>query len=139
MAQRKIKGKKMQRKSQKRTKHIDSRLTEEEYNLISEKAKNTGLSNSKYIRNLAMNYPMKSVVDQRALSELVKCKADLGRLGGLFKLWLESENGTWGDLGDRRYENISDLVDDLITKENELLEIARQLLSSASIHTSITP
>ena len=75
-----------------------------------------------------MNYPIKSVVDQRSLSELVKCRADLGRLGGLFKLWLESENGRWGNLGDRRYEDISDLVDDLIAKESELLEIARQLL-----------
>jgi len=128
MAQRK-KREKMQTKNSKRTKHIDSRLTEEEYNIISEKAKNTGLSNSKYIRNLAMNYPIKSVVDQRVLSELVKCKADLGRLGGLFKLWLESENGTWGDLGDRRYEDISDLVDDLILKEGELLQIARKLLN----------
>ncbi|CAA6824383.1 MAG: Unknown protein, partial [uncultured Sulfurovum sp.] len=78
--------------------------------------------------NLGMNYPLKSVADQRALSELVKCKSDLGRLGGLFKLWLESENGTWGDLGDRRYEDISDLVDDLIAKEDELLQIARKLL-----------
>ena len=67
-------------------------------------------------------------MDQRALWELVKCKSDLGRLGGLFKLWLDGENGTWGNLGDRRYEDISDLVDDLITKENELLEIARKLL-----------
>jgi len=127
MAQRK-KREKMQTKNTKRTKHIDSRLTEEEYNIISEKAKNTGLSNSKYIRNLAMNYPIKSAVDQRALSELVKCKADLGRLGGLFKLWLESENGTWGDLGDRRYEDISDWVDGLMAKEDELLQIARKLL-----------
>ena len=118
----------MPNKKQKRVKHIDSRLTQEEYDIISEKAKNTGLSNSKYVRNLAMNYPIKSVVDQRALSELIKSKSDLGRLGGLFKLWLEKENGTWGNLGDRRYEDISDLVDDLIVKENELLEIARKLL-----------
>jgi len=115
-------------KKAQRIKHIDSRLTEQEYEIISMKAKMTGLTNSAYMRNLAMNYPLKSVVDQLALSELIKAKSDLGRLGGLFKLWLESENGTWGDLGDRRYEDISDLVDDLIAKENELLEIARELL-----------
>jgi len=115
-------------KKAQRTKHIDSRLTEHEYEIITAKAKMTGLTNSAYMRNLAMNYPLKSVVDQLALSELIKAKGDLGRLGGLFKLWLEGENGTWGDLGDRRYEDISDLVDDLIAKENELLEIARELL-----------
>lgn len=111
-----------------KSKYINTRCTEIEYLQIKEKASNTGLSSSAYLRNLGMNYPLKSVADQRALSELVKCKADLGRLGGLFKLWLESENGTWGDLGDRRYEDISDLVDDLIAKEDELLQIARELL-----------
>jgi len=115
-------------KKAQRVKHIDSRLTEEEYEVISMKAKMTGLSNSAYMRNLAMHYPLKSVVDQVALSELIKAKSDLGRLGGLFKLWLEGENGTWGNLGDRRYEDISDLVDDLIAKEDELLQIARKLL-----------
>jgi len=111
-----------------KTNYINTRCTMQEYQTIKEKAANTGLSSSAYLRNLGLNYPIKSVVDQRALSELVKCKSDLGRLGGLFKLWLEGENGTWGNLGDRRYEDISDLVDDLITKENKLLEIARKLL-----------
>jgi len=108
--------------------YINTRCTSNEYALIKEKAANTGLSASAYLRNLGMNYPIKSVADQRALSELVKAKSDLGRLGGLFKLWLEGENGTWGNLGDRRYEDISDLVDDIIAKENELLEIAKELL-----------
>jgi len=125
----KMKNSKVAKDSKKlRNKYINTRCTNKEYIEIKEKAKNTGLSSSAYLRNLGMNYPIKSIVDQRALSELVKCKADLGRLGGLFKLWLESENGTWGDLGDRRYEDISDLVDELIDKERELLEIARRLL-----------
>ena len=111
-----------------RNKYINTRCTDKEYGEIKEKASNAGLSSSAYLRNLGMNYPLKSVVDQRALSELVKCKSDLGRLGGLFKLWLEGENGTWGNLGDRRYEDISDLVDDLIAKEDELLQVARKLL-----------
>ena len=104
-------------KSHLKSSYINTRCTLNEYQAIKEKAANTGLSASAYLRNLGMNYPIKSVADQRALSELVKCKSDLGRLGGLFKLWLEGENGTWGNLGDRRYEDISDLVDDLIAKE----------------------
>lgn len=117
-------------KKAQRTKHIDSRLTEHEYEIITAKAKMTGLTNSAYMRNLAMNYPLKSVVDQLALSELIKAKADLGRLGGLFKLWLEGENGTWRNLGDRRYEDINDLVSDLIEKEEQLLQLAQKLLAS---------
>jgi hypothetical protein len=120
--------KKTKAKENLKSKYINTRCTQIEYDYIKEKAANTGLSSSAYLRNLGMNYPVKSVVEQRALSELIKCKSDLGRLGGLFKLWLEGENGTWGNLGDRRYEDISDLVDDLIDKESELLEIARKLL-----------
>lgn len=124
-----MKSSKVKKESKKlKNRYINTRCTDREYEEIKEKAANTGLSSSAYLRNLGLNYPIKSVVDQRALSELVKCRADLGRLGGLFKLWLESENGRWGNLGDRRYEDISDLVDDLIAKESELLEIARQLL-----------
>jgi len=124
-----MKSSKVKKESKKlKNRYINTRCTDREYEEIKEKASNTGLSSSAYLRNLGLNYPIKSVVDQRALSELVKCRADLGRLGGLFKLWLESENGRWGNLGDRRYEDISDLVDDLIAKESELLEIARQLL-----------
>ncbi len=124
-----MKSSKVKKESKKlKNRYINTRCTDREYEEIKEKAVNTGLSSSAYLRNLGLNYPIKSVVDQRALSELVKCRADLGRLGGLFKLWLESENGRWGNLGDRRYEDISDLVDDLIDKESELLEIARQLL-----------
>jgi hypothetical protein len=119
---------KRKEKSELKTKHVDVRVNDFEYERISIKAKMTGLNNAAYLRNLGMNYPIKSTVDQLALSELIKVRADLGRLGGLFKLWLEGENGTWGNLGDRRYEDISDLVDDLIDKESELLEIARKLL-----------
>lgn len=120
--------KKKEKKSLK-TKHVDVRVNEFEYEHISLKAKMTGLNNAAYLRNLGMNYPIKSTVDQLALSELIKCRADLGRLGGLFKLWLEGENGSWGNLGDRRYEDISDLVDDLYKKEEELLQLSRKLLN----------
>jgi len=119
-------------KNQLKTKHVDVRVSELEYETISLKAKMTGLNNAAYLRNLGMNYPLKSTVDQLALSELIKCRADLGRLGGLFKLWLEGENGTWNNLGDRRYEDISDLVDDLYQKEEEILELSRKLLHSGS-------
>lgn len=111
-----------------KTKYINTRVTQEEYQAIKEKSTNTGLSASAYLRNLGMNYPIKSVVDQRALFELVQCRADLGRLGGLFKMWLIGENGNWGDLGTRRYEDINDLVDDLIQEEEKLLRLAQRLL-----------
>jgi len=119
---------KRKEKSQLKNRHIDVRVSEFEYEQISLKAKMTGLNNAAYLRSLAMNYPIKSTVDQLALSELIKCRADLGRLGGLFKLWLDGENGSWGNLGDRQYEDISDLVDDIYKKEEEILLLSKKLL-----------
>jgi len=120
---------KKKKKEYLKTKHIDVRVSESQYEQISLKAKMTGLNNSAYLRNLGMNYPLKSVVDQLALNELIQCRADLGRLGGLFKLWLDGENGSWCNLGDRRYEDISDLVDDLYKKKEEILDLSKKLLN----------
>jgi len=32
--------------------------------------------------------PLQSMIDQRAILDLVKINADLGRFGGLIKMWL---------------------------------------------------
>ncbi len=119
-------------KSQLKTEHVDVRVSKYEYEQISLKAKMIGLNNAAYLRSLGMNYPIKSTVDQLALNELIKCRADLGRLGGLFKLWLESENGTWGDIGDRSYEDISDLIDEIYQKKEEILQLSKKLLKVES-------
>ena len=115
-------------KAQLKTKHVDVRVSEHEYEEISLKAKMTGLNNAAYLRNLGMNYPLKSVVDQLALSELIKCRADLGDLGKLLKLWLDGENEMDGNLEDRGYEDIGNLVEDLYKKEEEILQLSRKLL-----------
>lgn len=116
---------------QKRTEHIDTRLTVDEFNKISEKAKNVGLTKSEYLRNLGMNYPLKSIIDQQALSELIKTKADLGRLGGLFKLWLADNTVDKFDFSDKRtYKNIDDLVDEIELLTKEINKYALQIIKN---------
>ena len=63
-----------------------------------------------------------------ALSELIKCRADLGDLGKSLKLWLDGENEMEGNLKDRGYEDIRNLVEDLYKKEEEILQLSRKLL-----------
>lgn len=116
---------------QKRTEHIDTRLTVDEFNKISEKAKNVGLTKSEYLRNLGMNYPLKSIIDQQALSELIKTKADLGRLGGLFKLWLADNTVDKFDFSDKRtYKNIDDLVDEIELLTKDINQYALQIIKN---------
>jgi len=42
---------------------------------------------------VALNYPIRSVVDLAAVSDLAKVNGDLGRVAGLLKLWLADKHG----------------------------------------------
>ena len=66
-------------------------VTPEEKTQIAEKAAAHSMSASRYLRALGLALPIQSTVDQRAVLDLVKINADLGRLGGLIKMWLMSD------------------------------------------------
>ncbi len=57
---------------------------------IEQQARSTGLSKSSYLLRVGMGYPIRSIVDHHQVEELVKVNGDLGRLGGLLKLWLSN-------------------------------------------------
>jgi Mobilization protein NikA len=57
------------------------------------RAAGAGLSVSAYLRAAGMNHPLRSAYDLAAVEELAKVGADLGRLGGLLKLWLATKRG----------------------------------------------
>ena len=50
-----------------------------------------GLSLSAYLRKVGMGTEIRSALDQQRIIELAKINADLGRLGGLLKLWLTND------------------------------------------------
>ena len=56
-----------------------------------EKAGQCGLSVSNFLRTVGLGTGIVSVVDHRKVDELVRINGDLGRLGGLLKLWLANE------------------------------------------------
>lgn len=98
----------------KKMKTITIKVNKYELETITDKAKSHGLNTSTYLRNLSMNYPVKSIVDREAILALIKTNGDLGRLGGLFKLWL-SKNSEDKEAfsAQRAYENIDALVDEI--------------------------
>jgi hypothetical protein len=61
---------------------------------IKSKATDAGLTVAEYLRNLGLGYQVPSVIDNRKMDALLKINADLGRLGGLIKLWLTNDNRT---------------------------------------------
>ena len=61
---------------------------------IKGKAMDAGLTVAEYLRNLGLGYQVPSIVDSRQVDSLLKINGDLGRLGGLIKLWLTNDKRT---------------------------------------------
>lgn len=112
-----------------KNKGIYIKVTEEELEQLHAQAKNTGMTLSRYLRSLGLNYPINSIVDQVSLNELMKTRGDLGRMGGLLKMWLTNNDKkqATATLGSHSYFSIDHLVDDIEKKQKELLDIARRL------------
>lgn len=63
----------------------------EERQLIEENAKTAGLSVARFLREVGQGYQIKSVVDYAQVREMARINGDMGRLGGLLKLWLSDD------------------------------------------------
>ncbi len=78
----------------KRDKKLRVPVLPEEEMMIKAKANEAGLTIAEYLRNLGLGYTVHSVIDNRQVDALLKINADLGRLGGLIKLWLTNDRRT---------------------------------------------
>ena len=54
----------------------------------------TGLSLSTYLLRVGMGYQVRGILDNKRVEELARINGDLGRLGGLLKLWLTDDART---------------------------------------------
>ncbi len=71
--------------------HLRVPVLPDEEAKIKEHAATAGLAVARYLRNLGLGYEAKSIIDLQAVDQLAKVNADLGRLGGLLKLWLTDD------------------------------------------------
>jgi len=87
-----------QPKKPKTTRRDSTRITlyllPEEKKFIDEHAARLNVSSNEFIRASIRGQKFPSYVDQESIRELVKLRADLGRLGGLLKLWLTNDAKT---------------------------------------------
>nr|WP_161514880.1 conjugal transfer transcriptional regulator TraJ [Legionella pneumophila] len=58
---------------------------------IKANAATAGLSIAEYLRRISLGYQIQSSIDKDYVLELAKINGDLGRLGGLLKLWLTQD------------------------------------------------
>ena len=66
----------------------------EERRQIEAKANAAGLSLSTYLLKVGSGGQMHGIVDHKQVEELARINGDLGRLGGLLKLWLTDDERT---------------------------------------------
>ncbi|MEO6823866.1 MAG: conjugal transfer transcriptional regulator TraJ [Nitrosospira sp.] len=58
---------------------------------IRRQADAAGLPVAAYLRNIGLGHEVTSVLDYRRVDDLARINGDLGRLGGLLKLWLTND------------------------------------------------
>lgn len=88
----------------------------EEHALISASAEQAGLSRSTYIKRICLGQPTPSLEKQKLRRELFKLNADLGRLGGLFKLCLSEKDGPFVAL----HQEVRRMLREIETRQQEV-------------------
>lgn len=99
------------------------RLNDEEKAVIDAAAGLTRLPPATYIRQVALGYQPASKVDSQAVVELARLRADVGRVGGLLKLWLAEKRGQGGVTP----RDVSGLYDELQVLKDAMAAVMRSL------------
>ena len=85
-------GSDMQKKpSRQRVKQLQVPVLATEAETIKSNAAKFGLPVAAYLRTLGLNHQPKTILDSNAVIELAKVNGDLGRLGGLLKMFLTND------------------------------------------------
>lgn len=109
--------------NRRRSEIIMVRVTREEQARLQEHARESGLRTATYLRQVGLGYETKSKIDQQSIRKLAELHGDLGRVGGLLKLWLgRSERQGFG-----RHLNIPQAIGRLRRLQNQLYQALEKL------------
>lgn len=95
--------------------------------MIDQNAKNVGLSTSTYLRNIGIGIEVKGILDQKAVGDMAKVNADLGRLGGLLKMWLSNDERLAMFNQEQVKASILEALGKIKTAQDELLKTVKRL------------
>jgi hypothetical protein len=74
-----------------RRQHLRVPVFPEEKDGVEANAKRAGVSVARYLRDVGQGYQIRGIMDYQQVRELARINGDLGRLGGLLKLWLTDD------------------------------------------------
>ena len=112
------------KKTGKRSRHLRVPVLPEEEAEIKQLAANSGRSVAAYLRNIGLGYRVEGILDNRRIEELMRINGDLGRLGGLLKLWLTNDERTrtFGE------STIRTVLAKIEHTQNEMYEVVKTVL-----------
>jgi hypothetical protein len=113
-----------QRCTRKNTAPLKVYCLPEERAQLQANARAAGKSVSTYLLNVGLGYPAPGLLDQQRVEALLRVNGDLGRLGGLLKLWLTNDERT-AAFGE---STIRALLAKIEATQGELLDVARTVL-----------
>jgi hypothetical protein len=113
----------MGNKTRKRTMHIMVRVSPDEKEAIAQAAAKCDLKIPAYLRELGLGYAPKSTVDAQAFERLAKLHGDIGRMGGLLKMWLaDGSRSAYGN-----HLGVPGLINRIDELQQETREVAKNL------------
>ncbi|WP_036993415.1 conjugal transfer transcriptional regulator TraJ [Metapseudomonas furukawaii] len=106
---------------------IKVRVLPAEKEAIEENARRVGLSTSAYLRNVGLGIEVRGVLDQQAVVEMSKVNGDIGRLGGLLKMWLTNDERLALFNQQQLQESIVEALAKIKVLQDELLQVVKRL------------
>ncbi|MFL6635835.1 MAG: plasmid mobilization protein [Massilia sp.] len=97
------------------------------------KAAAVRMSMSNYMLHVTLGYGVRGVQDHRYIVDLIRVSGDLGRLDGLFKLWLTNEERV-AMVGESRLRAALGKID---ATQNELRAVIREQVLSHTVHQEL--
>ncbi len=120
---------------EKRDHHLRVPVNSTERAAIQALADTAGMSIARYLRNVGQGYRVRSVVDYEQVHVLACINGDLGRLGGLLKLWLTDDART-AQFGK---ETILAVLDKSVDTMETMEEIMLRIVKPRSDHAVKSP
>ena len=106
-----------------RSEHILIRVSPEEKEQIKNVADQCDLKVAPFLRELGLGYEPQSNLDAKAIEQLAQLHGDIGRVGGLLKLWLSKKSlKNYGES-----LNVPELVIQILKLQKEIGEVAQRL------------
>lgn len=95
---------------------------------IQAKARDAGLSASAYLLTVGQGYRIQGITDYERVQELARINGDLGRLGGLLKLWLTNDERT-AQFGEATLRAVLSKIEDT---QDEMVTVMRAIVRPRS-------